>query len=176
MKHLFYIFIMTITLGCSGQTKKESSTTPIVVNDSIMSAHGYDVVELQKMETGHLTATFNINGKPCVFLVDTGGGGTLIDLSKKDKYELKAIAKRNYAAGIGSASSLVKTSAIFQINGKEIKSDKLFLMDISYLNTELKKTKGRPVDGVLGTDFLEQHKAVIDYPHSKLYLIIEPDK
>ena len=25
----------------------------------------------------------------------------------------------------------------------------------------------------LGTDFLEEHKAVIDYPHSKLYLIIE---
>ena len=126
------------------------------------------------MKTGHITATFNVNGKPCVFLVDTGGGGTLIDISKKDKYGLKASGKKDYAAGIGSVSSLVSTSAVLQVNGKEFKSDDLFLMDISYLNAEFKKTKGRQVDGVLGTDFFERHKAVIDYPNSKMYLIIEP--
>jgi hypothetical protein len=59
-----------------------------------------------------------------------------------------------------------------QVNGKEFKSDDLFMMDISYLNTEFRKTKGIQVDGVLGTDFLERHRAVIDYPHSKMYLII----
>jgi hypothetical protein len=49
------------------------------------------------------------------------------------------------------------------------------MMDISYLNTEFRKTKGKQIDGVLGTDFLERHHAVIDYPHSKMYLIIKPD-
>ena len=140
-----------------------------------MVTNGYDVLELHKMKTGHITATFKVNGKPCVFLVDTGGGGTLIDMSKKDKYVLEAAGKRDYAAGIGSVSSLVRTSAILQVNGKEFKSDNLFMMDISYLNTEFRKTKGRQIDGVLGTDFLERHHAVIDHPHSKMYLIIEPD-
>ena len=162
-------------LACTGHSGKEANATVVDQNDSVMMASGYAVVELRKMKTGHITATFHVNGKPCVFLVDTGGGGTLIDMSKKDKYGLEPLGEREYAAGIGSVSSLVRTSAILQVNGKEFKSDNLFLMDISYLNAEFKKTKGRQVDGVLGTDFLERHKAIIDYLHSKMYLIIEPD-
>ena len=171
---ILFILIFATLSGCAGHGSKESDT-PAVVSDSTMSANGYDVVELHKMKTGHVTATINVNGKPCVFLVDTGGGGTIIDMAKKDKYGLEASGKRDYAAGIGSVSSLVRTSAMLQVQEKVFKCDNLFLMDISYLNTEFKKTKGRWVDGVLGTDFLERHKAVIDYPHSKLYLIIEPD-
>ena len=33
-----------------------------------------------------------------------------------------------------------------------------------------------PVDGVLGTDFLEKHKAIIDYSRSALYLKTNPDE
>ena len=173
MKQLFCIFTLAAMLDCTGHNSNQDITTPAVVNDSMMSAKGYDVVDLQKMKTGHITAVINVNGKPCVFLVDTGGGGTLIDISKKEKYGLKPSGKGDYAAGIGSVSSLVKTSASLQVNGKECKSDDLYLMDISYLNAEFKKTKGRQVDGVLGTDFLEKHQAVVDYPHAKLYLMIE---
>ena len=175
MKQLSFIFLLTIMIGCTGQNVKEDNIPVALGNDSAMVANGYEVVELQKMKTGHITATFQVNGKPCVFLIDTGGGGTLIDMSKKDKYGIEPLGKCDYAAGIGSVSSLVRTSAIFQVNGKEFKHDDLFMMDISYLNTEFKKTKGRQIDGVLGTDFLERHHAVIDYPHSKMYLIIKPD-
>ena len=175
MKQFIVLFTLGMIFACSGHHGNESSVAVVDLNDSVMVANGYEVVELHKMKTGHINATFKVNGKPCVFLVDTGGGGTLIDISKKEKYGLEALGKRDYAAGIGSVSSLVRTSAILQVNGREFKSDNLFLMDISYLNAEFKKTKGRPVDGVLGTDFLETHKVVIDYPHSKLYLIIEPN-
>ncbi len=174
-KLISFIFLLAIMIGCTGQNAKDGNIPVAVGNDSAMVANGYDVVELHKMKTGHITATFQVNGKSCVFLIDTGGGGTLIDMSKQDKYGLQPLGKRDYAAGIGSVSSLVRTSAILQVNGKEFKSVDLFMMDISYLNTEFRKTKGRQVDGVLGTDFLERHKAVIDYPHSRMYLIIEPD-
>ena len=43
-------------------------------------------------------------------------------------------------------------------------------MDIGYLNAEFKKVRSRQVDGVLGTDFLERHRAIIDYSRSKIYL------
>ena len=173
MKQVFSILILAMILACSGHNGKEGCEPIVDLNDSVMMAKGYDVVELHKMKTGHITATIKVNGKSCLFLVDTGGGGTLIDMSKKDKYGLEALGKRDYAAGIGSVSSLVRTSATLQIGDKDFKSEDLYLMDISYINSEFRKTKGRQVDGVLGTDFLEKHKAVIDYPHSKLYLIIE---
>ena len=167
--------MLATLIVCSCQGDNEVKVPVVDLNDSIMMANGYNVVELHKMKTGHITATFQVNGKPCVFLIDTGGGGTLIDMSKKDKYGLEPLGKREYAAGISSVNSLVRTSAILQVNGKEFKSDDLFMMDISYLNTEFRKTKGRQVDGVHGTDFLERYKAIIDYPHSKMYLIIEQD-
>ena len=175
VRYFIAIFILALSIGCTGNGKNADGVSFYVEDDSVMMAGGYDIVPLHKTKTGHITATINVNGKPCEFLVDTGGGGTLIDISKKEKYGLEALGKLDYAAGFGSVSSLVRTSAILQVNGKEFKSDNLFLMDISYLNAEFKKTKGKQVDGVLGTDFLEKHKAIIDYPHSKLYLIIEPD-
>ena len=174
MKQLLITFILATLIACSCHDGKETNVPAVERNDSVIVVNGYDVVELHKMKTEHITATFKVNGKPCVFLVDTGGGGTLIDMAKKDKYGLEAMGRYDYAAGIGSLSSLVSTSAILQVGGKEFKSEDLYLMDIAYINAEFKKTKGRQVDGVLGTDFLERHRAIIDYPHSKMYLLINP--
>ena len=101
-----------------------------------------------------------MNGKPCIFLIDTGGGATLIDKS----------------AGIGSVSALTKTSATLQINGYEIEEKNLYLMDISYINSEFRKNHARQVDGVLGTDFLDKYGAVIDYSRCKLFLKIRNEE
>ena len=164
-----------LLMGCADESGKSETTSATTPYDSIMQAEGYDVLPLFKTRTGHITVTLQVNGKPCVFLIDTGGGATLIDLSKKDKYQLEPLAIRDYAAGIASATPLVRTTGTFGINGKEIRNDSLFLMDISYVNAEFKKTRSRQVDGVLGTDFLEKHKAVVDYSRSMLYLKTNPD-
>jgi len=174
MKQLFYIFMAVLLMGCAGGSRK-SDTAAATPHDSVMQANGYDLVPFFKTRTGHITVTLQVNGKPCVFLVDTGGGATLIDISKKDWYQLSPQAVRDYAAGIGSATPLVRTTGIFSINGTEFRNDSLFLMDISYVNAEFKKTRSRQVDGVLGTDFLEKHKAIIDYSRSALYLKTNPD-
>ncbi len=95
MKQLFYIFVAALLIGCAdGGRKPEtvSSTTPY---DSIMQAEGYDVLPIFKTRTGHITVSIRVNGRPCVFLVDTGGGATLIDISKKDKFQLEPPALRD---------------------------------------------------------------------------------
>ena len=97
---------------------------------------------------------------------------TLIDKSKRQKFGLEASKTGDYAAGIGSVSALVKTAATFQINGKDIEEKDLYLMDISYINSEFRKNHARQVDGVLGTDFLDKYGAVIDYAQQRLYLRI----
>ncbi len=168
MKQLVILLFSIMALSCN--SKKTEYIPYAGSDDSIMVANGYDVIEMTKTKTGHITATFNVNGKPCVFLIDTGGGATLVDISKKEKYELEESGKRNYAAGVGARTSLIKTSADIKIKDHETKTDELFLMDISYINAEFIKNKVKPVDGVLGTDFLEKYDAIIDYPHSKIYL------
>ena len=173
-KQLFYIFMAVILVGCADGSRKSDTASAVTPCDSVMRANGYDVVPFYKTRTDHITVTLQVNGKPCVFLVDTGGGATLIDISKKDWYQLSPQTVRDYAAGIGSATPLVRTAGMFSINGTEFRNDSLFLMDISYVNAEFKKTRSRQVDGVLGTDFLEKHKAIIDYSRSALYLKTNP--
>lgn len=164
-----------LLIGCAERSRKPEAVSGSTPYDSIMQAEGYDVLPLFKTRTGHITVSIQVNGKPCVFLVDTGGGATLIDISKKEKFQLGPQTIRDYAAGIGSATPLVRTTGVFVINGTKIRNDSLFLMDISYVNAEFKKTRSRQVDGVLGTDFLEKHKAIIDYSRSALYLKTDPD-
>ena len=164
-----------LVMGCADGSRKAETASATTPYDSIMQAEGYDVVPLFKTRTGHITVTLQVNGKPCVFLVDTGGGATLIDIDKKDKYKLVPLSVKDYAAGIGSATPLVRTMGTFGVNGAEVRNDSLFLMDISYINAEFKKYRSQQVDGVLGTDFLEKHKAIIDYSRSALYLKANPD-
>ena len=66
------------------------------------------------------------------------------------------------------------TKATFQVNGIDIDVDYLYLMDIAYINKEFRKNHASQVDGVLGTDFLDRHAAVIDYGREKMYLRAHP--
>ena len=144
MKQGVLLFLLAILLGCTSNKRVDNS--PIVEGtDSVMVAKGYDEVELFKTRTGHITATLSVNGKPCIFLIDTGGGATLIDKSKKYKFGLEASKTGDYAAGIGSISALTKTSASLQINGYDIEENDLYLMDISYINSEFRKKHARQV-------------------------------
>ena len=170
MKQLFPLFITAILIGCADGSVKSADASAHDAHDSIMLANGFEALPLYKTKTGHITVTFQVNGKACVFLVDTGAGATLVDVSKKEKYGLAPKAMRDYAAGIGSVSPLIRTSARFAVGNVAFQTDSLFLMDISYVNAEFKKNRSRLVDGILGTDFLDSHHAIIDYPRSTIYL------
>jgi len=171
MKHILLLFLLTVLCGCTGDKKVDRSTLGEGA-DTTLLAKGYDVIDLFKTRTGHITATLYVNGKPCVFLVDTGGGATLIDRSKSDRFGLEASGAADYAAGIGSVSPLIRAKAVFHINGYDMETEEIYLMDISYINSEFRKNRARQVDGVLGTDFLDKYEAVIDYAHCKLYLMV----
>lgn len=173
-KALLLVIMMALWLGCGGSKGDAVEETNGITEDSMMLANGYTALDLHKIQTGHITVWMNVNGKPCVFLVDTGGGATLIDKNRRRKYGLETTQTANYATGIGSVESLVATKATFQVNGIDIDVDYLYLMDIAYINKEFRKNHASQVDGVLGTDFLDRHAAVIDYGREKMYLRAHP--
>ena len=173
-KSILLVIMMALWLGCGGSKGDAVEETKGITEDSMMLAKGYTALDLHKIQTGHITVWMNVNGKPCVFLVDTGGGATLIDKNRRRKYGLETTQTANYATGIGSVESLVATKATFQVNGIDIDVDYLYLMDIAYINKEFRKNHASQVDGVLGTDFLERHAAVIDYGREKMYLRAHP--
>ena len=175
--HRTAIAIVTAALlaGCA-DFKEQAARPPLTATasrsnvDSMMAARGYDGIDLYKTGTGHIVATITVNGKDCLFLVDTGGGATVIDRRKQRRFNLTPTATGDYAAGIGSREALTRTRATFTICGQEVEVDDLYMMDISYVNDEFRRHRATPVHGVLGTDFLERHSAVIDYAKCRLYL------
>ncbi len=173
MKQFTVLCLLAMLAGCTGSKRADDS--PIAeVADSTSQVKEVEEVELLKTRTGHITASLSVNGQPCIFLIDTGGGATIIDKKKKKAFGLESSKTSDYAAGIGSASPLTKTSATFQVNDYSIEVKDLYLMDISFINAEFRKNKAGRVDGVLGTDFLDKYKAVIDYSKCKMYLNVRP--
>ncbi|MBQ7442053.1 MAG: clan AA aspartic protease [Prevotella sp.] len=163
---LYLTIILLISCGKGNNTGKIAFST--TDQDSIMNLHDHEELNLFITPTGHITTSILVNGKPCLFMIDTGAGATVIDRTKQDRFGLKLIHSSDYAAGIGSVSALAGTEAMMTINGHNIQVDSLYLMDISFVNAELKKHQGRKVDGLLGSDFLKKHHAIIDYGKKKL--------
>ena len=107
-----------------------------------------------------------------------------IDMSKPEGQRNRAIIETLYGCGL-RVSELVslRLSQLFLEERYVVvlgKGNKQRLVPISPVAIEqialyLEQTRSRQVDGVLGTDFLEKHKAIIDYSRSTLYLKINPD-
>ena len=173
MKRFVLILGISLIIGCGKNTDTTQMAHPTSAVDSCMSKQGYEELNLFITPTGHITTSILVNGKPCLFMIDTGAGATVIDRTKQDRFGLKLIHSSDYAAGIGSVSALAGTEAMMTINGHNIQVDSLYLMDISFVNAELKKHQGRKVDGLLGSDFLKKYQAVIDYGKEKIYLKTE---
>ena len=60
---------------------------------------------------------------------------------------------------------------LLEIRDWKIKKINFILMDLSHINKALKEADDSPVHGVIGADFLKQHRAVIDYGKNCFYLI-----
>ncbi len=170
MKRFVLILGISLIIGCGKKTDTTQTAHPTSAADSCMSKQGYEELKLFITPTGHITTSILVNGKPCLFMIDTGAGATVIDRTKQDRFGLKLTHSSDYAAGIGSVSALAGTEAMMTINGHNIQVDSLYLMDISFVNAELKKHQGRKVDGLLGSDFLKKHHAIIDYGKKKIIL------
>ena len=117
MKKILAILCVALMIGCNGSNTKEPQASLSTDPDSTFLPNGYDMTDIFKTRTGHITTTIDVNGK-------------------------------------------------------DITVDDLYLMDITYINSEFRKNHARQVDGVLGTDFLAKYGAVIDYAQSKLYIKI----
>lgn len=166
---LITLLLLTLAMASCGQkpTKEQQARNM----EEHMTQAGYDGVQLYRTKTGHLTATITINGERAVMLLDTGGGATVIDLKRMEKYSLEAKPTGDYAAGIGVEKAALGTAkADIAIGETVIKGFDLYVMDMYNVNTTFKRHHSMQVDGVLGSDLIERFSAVIDYGNLRLYV------
>ncbi len=122
----------------------------------------------------HLLMKLLINRKVARIIIDTGASKTVFDKSRIERF----VTARNFdvhekmSSGLGTNTMQSQTTLLKKITiGKlEILDYKAVLLDLSHVNQSYDQIGLSAVDGVLGSDILNQYHAVIDYEKKILKL------
>ncbi len=140
---------------------------------TVLKKQGYHKIFLRNNGAGHFKLNIKINGTVGNFILDTGASHTVVDEAVSGKFLLKFSNKASKDAG-GLGNSALKTRKsignIIDLKGFQIKKAALIAIDLSHVNSTLKKNGSGRIDGVIGADILKKHKALIDYSEKALYL------
>jgi hypothetical protein len=139
---------------------------------SILEREGYCRLKISKSKAGYLCLAGKVNGKIINLMIDTGAPNTHLDRKRTENVSLqwqRAHAKTGKAPYDFCYVSTIEFEAFR--TGKLL----VYNHDLTEINSRLKAIEEGPLDGVLGADILDPHKALIDYKASCLYLMGDQD-
>ena len=123
----------------------------------------------------HLMVKAKIGRKHIRLLVDTGASKTVFDKNRLtdiigDK-DFETVEHLSTGLGTNTMQSQIAEIKTFRLGSIIIKNSPVVVMDLSHVNLSYDMIGDKGIDGVLGSDFLEFHQAVIYYkkPRMKLY-------
>ena len=130
-----------------------------------------EIVELED-NSFHIIVSLQIGSIEGDFIIDTGASVTVIDKLTPFSYEpLDDVSEINSGGVCGEINEvqLVNITAL-QIDNHTIENIHAAVIDLQYVNSLYDKHLQRRVAGLLGSDFLVRHEAVIDYGNKELTL------
>ncbi len=106
-------------------------------------------------------------------IIDTGASKTVFDMQfvKPFVTDIEDVEEQN-SSGINAMITQAKVGTIPEINflGLKIETYKSLLLDLSHINELYKQYTDKQIAGLLGSDFLLEYEAVIDYGQQKMSL------
>ena len=114
----------------------------------------------------------NTNG---FWIVDTGASKTVFDKTLSENYsEVETSPDEIHTAGVGEKplESSVGRLKTFTLGKLRVGQMRVALLDLSHINNYYSKATNLKICGLLGSDFLLRHKAVVDY--KKKLLVLSP--
>lgn len=108
----------------------------------------------------------SVNGRRASFLLDTGAGATVLDAALARELGLEGRGRLQARGAAGSDAAAFVTVERFELPGVELRGQTVVTLDLAPVAEAI----GRPVDGVLGYDFLSRFAVRMDYPGRRLGL------
>jgi len=132
-----------------------------------------EIVELEH-ENYHLVCTSVFSdGEKGKWVIDTGASKTVFDKNLAG-YFIPSDEESEELHSAGINDQTIKTSIgylnPFLIGSLKVAQMKVALLDMSHINELYSKAADMQVCGLIGSDFLLKHKAVIDYKRKRLVL------
>jgi predicted aspartyl protease len=116
---------------------------------------------------GLMLVKAEVNGKPAVMVVDTGSNETIVSPRLVIVKQLSSRDAVAMAKGSGYSGTGVIATAFLSIGTSNPKNCQILVVDLS----DLSKTLGQDVDGILGMSVLREFEIVsVDFRHHKLLL------
>lgn len=130
-------------------------------------------VPLTLTESQHLICHFTIHGEKARCLVDTGASNSCLNYHKAKFFgiEKNGISAPMAAAGEEKITAFESKEIELYFENHSLTNISLMLIDMSSINQTLESQNELPIDLIIGADFLQQKKAVIDYHQRCLVLL-----
>jgi predicted aspartyl protease len=115
--------------------------------------------------------TVRINGGPADFLFDTGAERTIMSAAAAKRLGVEVhyeYARRMRSLGSAVAGGDARLRS-FDLGGMAVGNFRILVGAVS-----LPSVSGRPVDGLLGADFLSDFEVDLDLPHRRIILFAPP--
>jgi len=132
-----------------------------------------EIIELET-QSFHLLVKCTLNGEQSGdMVIDTGASKTVFDRNFILNYQHKDADKEDLqSCGLGGEDIESDLVEIESLSFGNFKSEALnvVLIDLNQINKMYQKHCKRQICGLLGSDFLRNHHAIIDYQKSQLIL------
>lgn len=131
-----------------------------------------NIVELESGEY-HTLLQIKVSGRVLRAVLDSGASHSCIDsvFAMDLLPELETQSYEGVTAGIGGNEFAVRIANVpdFRIGRFRLPCyENMALIDFTYINMAYQRLKKRPLQMILGNDFLVKHRAVVDYKNSLL--------
>ncbi len=147
-------------------------TKKLIQLREFIEAKGFYRIPLKRLVTGHYLFSAKINGISGNFILDTGASTSCVGFEDSSLFLLVSEESIIKAAGAGAINmeTMLSRKNTFKVGQWEIKNMDFVLFDLSHVNQALLQAEEEAIHGIIGADFLKQHRAVIDYGRNCFYV------
>jgi len=124
------------------------------------------VVPIEVVAGGLVFVKASINGTPMSFVVDTGAEGTVLNSSRLAALGLTAFGTFATGAGGGDVMLSFVQGVTTTVGDASVNDQIVVAVPLDHLERPL----GRPLDGILGYDFLSRFVVELDYANQSMRL------
>jgi hypothetical protein len=133
-----------------------------------------ELIELEE-NNYHLTVKSGFgNGEEGLWVIDTGASKTVFNIGLKDYFDLAPEEEEKIVQSAGIGSDRLDTALgvlhPFTLGDFLIGPLQVALIDLSHINTLYYHVVEKEICGLIGSDFLLEYKATIDYSRLRLIL------
>ena len=132
---------------------------------------GYRQVKLISMHSGYVAVKAKINGKELTLVIDTGAPRTYLDRKRTDHLGLDWSQPVNDAKRVDAPRPTSQTTVeVIELTNATLLDSAVFDYDLNDINNRVSIYGDPPFDGIIGSDLLKRHRAIIDYKTKSIFV------